>query len=314
VRAGNLPSVSFLKAASFEDGHAGYSNPLDEQHFLARTLDELEKSPEWGSTAVVITYDDSDGWYDHKAAGILQHSDVVGSDAAPMCNNGPLAAGVFKDRCGPGPRLPLLVVSPYTDPNTVVNNTQLEQASIIQFIEHNWLGDARLGNQSFDARAGDLRSMFDFNANAPKLYLDPSTGEPVDTPPDVVSSPNGPDPIATPTPVPTVSPTPTPTPTVTPPFRIKPKLSVTAKRSGRKLTLKLKVTNLKAANGRITLTVKLRRKGKTLASSARHTVRSGRVTLVLKAKQPLKKGRYTLGVRIVQGRATGNLTRTVTLR
>jgi phospholipase C len=200
------------------------------------------------------------------------------------------------------------------DPNTI-NHTPLEQASIIKFIEHNWLGDARLGDHSFDERAGDLQALFDFNpvVPAPKLYLDPATGESVGSPPaDVGSSPgiNAPaTPTATPTAVPTITPTPTPTP-----VKIKPKVSISAKRSGHKLTLKLKVTNLKASNGRITLTVKLRRNGKTLATSPKHTVRSGRVTLVLKAKKPLKKGRYTLALRIVQGKATANLTKTVKLR
>ena len=71
VRAGNLPQVSFLKAAQFEDGHPGSSDPLDEQRFIARTLDELQQSPDWDTTAVVIAYDDSDGWYDHVGAAHL---------------------------------------------------------------------------------------------------------------------------------------------------------------------------------------------------------------------------------------------------
>jgi len=56
--------VSFLKAAAYQDGHAGYSDPLDEQHFLVDTINHLERLPSWKSTAVVIAYDDSDGWYD----------------------------------------------------------------------------------------------------------------------------------------------------------------------------------------------------------------------------------------------------------
>jgi phospholipase C len=322
IHASNLPAVSFLKAASFEDGHAGYSDPLDEQSFIVRTLDEIELSQYWDSTAVIITYDDSDGWYDHEHAAITQFSDAL-SDPNPgppartgICRTAPPGAGEFLDRCGPGPRLPLLVVSPWVDQGKV-DHTELEQASIIRFIEDNW-GVPRLGNQSFDARAGGLQALFNFNLaapRAPKLFLDPVSGAPLPglPPSDIAASPGiNPPPAPAPTAVPTVSPT--PGPSVTPPFKIKPKLSVTAKRSGRRLTLKLKVTNLKASNGRITLTVKLRRKGKTLASSLKHTVRSGRVTLVLKAKKPLRKGRYTLAVRVVQGKATVNLTRTLTLR
>jgi phospholipase C len=69
-----LPAVTFLKAAKFEDAHPSNSDPLDEQHFVARTLDALEASPEWSSTAVIIAYDDSDGWYDHQMTPIVSPS------------------------------------------------------------------------------------------------------------------------------------------------------------------------------------------------------------------------------------------------
>ena len=46
-RPSNLPAVSFLKAAAYQDGHAGYSDPLDEQHFLVEQINALQKSPEW---------------------------------------------------------------------------------------------------------------------------------------------------------------------------------------------------------------------------------------------------------------------------
>jgi len=59
--SGNLPAVSFIKAPAYQDGHAGYSDPLDEQTFLANTINFLETLPTWSSTAVVIMYDDSDG-------------------------------------------------------------------------------------------------------------------------------------------------------------------------------------------------------------------------------------------------------------
>jgi phospholipase C len=49
-----------------QDGHAGYSNPLDKQAFIVKTIYFLEHRIEWPSTAVLIAYDDSDGWYDHQ--------------------------------------------------------------------------------------------------------------------------------------------------------------------------------------------------------------------------------------------------------
>ena len=73
VNAGNFPAVVFLKAPGFQDGHAGYSDPLDEQTFIVNTINFLQKQRDWESTAVVIAYDDSDGWYDH-AAGTNRQS------------------------------------------------------------------------------------------------------------------------------------------------------------------------------------------------------------------------------------------------
>src|SRR5450759_5774320 len=57
VDAKSMPAVSFLKAPANQDGHAGYSSPLDEQRFLVETINRLQKSPDWGNTAVVISYD-----------------------------------------------------------------------------------------------------------------------------------------------------------------------------------------------------------------------------------------------------------------
>ena len=69
---GDLPAVSYLKAAEYQDGHAGYSDPLDEQRWLTSTINRLERLPSWKSTAVVIAYDDSDGWYDHQIGPIIR--------------------------------------------------------------------------------------------------------------------------------------------------------------------------------------------------------------------------------------------------
>jgi phospholipase C len=159
LAAGNLPAVSYLKAASYQDGHAGYSDPLDEQAFLVGHINAIEKSPQWRSTAIVVAYDDSDGWYDQVMAPIANGSTDAGADTA-MCVNGPPAAGGHPDRCGPGPRLPLLVISPYARAGHV-DHTLTTQSSVLRFIEDNW-GTGRIGGASFDADAGSLAGMFDF--------------------------------------------------------------------------------------------------------------------------------------------------------
>ncbi len=72
LQQGDLPQVSYLKPPAYENGHAGNSDPLDEQRFLVDTIDEIEQSSYWPNTAIVIAYDDSDGWYDHQIGPIVR--------------------------------------------------------------------------------------------------------------------------------------------------------------------------------------------------------------------------------------------------
>ena len=74
VNAGNFPAVSFLKAPGYQDGHAGYSDPLDEQTFVVKVINFLQQQRDWKVTAVIIAYDDSDGWYDHQLGQIVNQS------------------------------------------------------------------------------------------------------------------------------------------------------------------------------------------------------------------------------------------------
>ena len=198
LQAGNLPAVSFLKAAAFEDGHAGYSDPIDEQHFLIRVINALQKSREWPETAVIILYDDSDGWYDHQMPPIVNLSFNPAGDAlngpgvcdtsngfqqgrvvpaAPLSGNfGQPAWG----RCGYGTRMPLLVVSPFARRN-YVDHTLTDQTSVLRFIEDNWLSSERIQpGGSFDTIAGPLDNMLNFNDRDDdgqrKLILDEATG------------------------------------------------------------------------------------------------------------------------------------------
>ncbi len=179
--SGNLPAVSFLKAAAYQDGHAGYSDPLDEQTFLTGTINQIQESRYWHDTAIVIAYDDSDGWYDHAMSPILNSSADPAHDAlngTGVCGHGTPLAGI-QDRCGYGPRLPLLVISPYAKKN-FVDNTITDQSSVLRFIEDNWLGAQRIGDGSFDALAGSLGGMLNFrHPDFSPLILDTATGEPV---------------------------------------------------------------------------------------------------------------------------------------
>jgi phospholipase C len=177
LRAGNLPAVSYLKAPAFQDGHASYSNPLDEQDFVGAVVAAVQTSREWPSTAIILAYDDSDGWYDHQAPPIVNPSTGTADalNGAGFCNHGapqgaatpatPLNGADGKPalgRCGYGTRLPLLVLSPFARKN-YIDHTLTDQTSVLRFIEDNWLGGERIQpGGSFDTIAGPIDNMFQF--------------------------------------------------------------------------------------------------------------------------------------------------------
>lgn len=178
----NLPAVSYLKAPAFQDGHAGYSDPADEQTWLVDTINHLQSLPTWKSTAVVIAWDDSDGWYDHVLAPVLTGSQTLldmltgpgqcGSSSIVPVNT---ANQPEQGRCGLGRRLPFLVISPFAKAN-YVSNSLLDQSSVVKFIEFNWHLPA-MGNGATDTAAGSINLMFDFDhPHGGRLILDPASG------------------------------------------------------------------------------------------------------------------------------------------
>jgi phospholipase C len=173
-----LPSVSYLKAPEAEDAHPGYSDPIDEQKFIVNEVNAIEESKYWASTAIVITYDDSDGWYDHQSPKIISGSDDATQDAA-ICTSVAVTVGTSNDRCGYSQRLPMVVISPYTRTNYVSSNTT-DTASVVKFVEDNWLGGERIKG-SFDKSSGSLdakNGLLDFNTKPHfgKVILNPTTG------------------------------------------------------------------------------------------------------------------------------------------
>jgi phospholipase C len=191
LAAGNLPAVSFLKAPRYQDAHAANSDPLDEQTFVVNTVNAIEKSTFWSSTAIIIAYDDSDGWYDHvfnPVNGSATTADFV--NGTGVCISATAAAAALpgvnattlhaQGRCGYGPRQPFLVISPWAKKN-VVDTTVTDQASVTRFIEDVFLSSQRLGGGSADSIAGPLTNMFDFSngavmPNPNVVQLNPATG------------------------------------------------------------------------------------------------------------------------------------------
>lgn len=214
LAAGNLPAVTFLKAPAYQDGHGGYSNPIDEQTFIAGAVNALQASKFWATTAVIIAYDDSDGWYDHQAPPILNPSSLAAignpadaTDTQDVLNGAgdcssttaqqghtpatmamPGAGGMpVLGRCGYGTRMPLLVLSPFAKKN-FIDHTLTDQASVLRFIEDNWLSGQRIQpGGSFDQIAGKIDGMFNFAQSpqelaARRLVLDPPTGRVIGAP------------------------------------------------------------------------------------------------------------------------------------
>jgi phospholipase C len=191
LAAGNMPAVSFLKAPGYQDGHAGYSDPIDEQAFVVSMVNAIESSQFWPSTAIILAYDDSDGWYDHlnniingsttsadafTSPGVCSTATANGANALP----GVASTSPVQGRCGYGPRLPLMVISPWANKNQI-DSTVTDQSSITRFIEDTFLSSARIGQGSFDSVAGPLTNMFNFTngavvPNPNVVLLNPSTG------------------------------------------------------------------------------------------------------------------------------------------
>ena len=210
----NLPAVSFLKAPSYQDAHPGNSDPLSEQTFVVDVINALQRSSEWAETAVIVNYDDTDGWYDHVASPIInQTAFAAGTDNAstnandsfipklPLSTSSapatpgniptsgvcgiPAGGSATPPRCGYGPRMPYMVISPWSKVN-FVDHRITDQTSSIAFIEYNWnLGfidgpsAPPAGTGSYDRIAGSILNMFDFDdrPNVAPLILDDMTGE-----------------------------------------------------------------------------------------------------------------------------------------
>jgi phospholipase C len=139
-----LPAVSFIKPLGADNEHPGYASLLAGQKHVAELVDAIAASPYWRDSAIVITYDENGGRWDHVAP-----------------------PGPF-DRWGPGMRVPTIVISPWAKRH-FVDHTQYETVSILTFIEKRW-NLKPLGTR--DAAANPLDNAFDFS-KPPDLAFDP---------------------------------------------------------------------------------------------------------------------------------------------
>jgi phospholipase C len=113
LNQGHLLAVSYIKPDSFDDGHPASSKLDLLEALIERVVDGLKQHPQlFHETAFIVTFDEGGGYYD---SGFMQPIDFFGD----------------------GPRIPLLIVSPYTRGGHV-NHTYSDHASIVKFIERNW--------------------------------------------------------------------------------------------------------------------------------------------------------------------------------
>jgi phospholipase C len=140
VKEGNLPAVSFVKPIGPLNEHPGYADLMSGQEHIAKMIEALMASPQWKSTAIIVTYDENGGRWDHVAPPVV-------------------------DRWGPGSRVPAVIVSPYAR-RGFVDHTPYDTTSILRFIEKRW-GLAPLGSR--DAAVNDLTNAFDFNTDPDRM-------------------------------------------------------------------------------------------------------------------------------------------------
>lgn len=135
MAGGNLPAVSFVQTFCFSE-HAGfgdcYEDVFDSQEFVGNLVQSLQASSAWPTAAILVTYDECGGFWDHVSPP--QHVDVVDGNAYDGTTH---LDGRFYPVLGDGPRVPLLVVSPFARRHHVASGPY-DSCSITRFIEDNW--------------------------------------------------------------------------------------------------------------------------------------------------------------------------------
>ena len=136
ARNGTLPAVSFIKPLGPDNEHPGYADMVTGEQHVLDLINAVRNGPDWKKTAIIITYDEHGGFWDHIAPPIV-------------------------DRWGPGSRVPAIIISPFAKRHHV-DHHRYDTTSILAFIEHRW-GLAPLTDR--DAHANDLTAAFDFSGS-----------------------------------------------------------------------------------------------------------------------------------------------------
>ncbi len=137
IDQGSLPQVAFYKPAGRLTQHPSYTDLMSGDQHIDEVLQRLRGSPQWQRMAVIVTYDENGGYWDH---------------VAPPSGPG------RSDRWGPGTRIPAIVISPYARRGHV-DSTPYDTTSILKFITRRFNLEPLPGVR---AKAGDLSNAFAF--------------------------------------------------------------------------------------------------------------------------------------------------------
>ncbi|MER7957881.1 phospholipase C, phosphocholine-specific [Streptomyces sp. NPDC096030] len=182
VAAGRLPQISWIAAPEAFTEHPNFPSNYG-AWYISQVLDALTSNPEvWSRTALFITYDENDGYFDHVVppyppASASQGLSTVDTSLDHFSGNASYAAGVY----GLGQRVPMLVVSPWSTGGYVCSET-FDHTSIIRFMERRFgVAEPQISPWR-RAVCGDLTSAFDFGLEdtAPAALPDTSAYKPLD--------------------------------------------------------------------------------------------------------------------------------------
>ncbi len=173
VLANRLPQVSYIVGPAAYSEHTGPSSPVQGGWYLQETIKTLIANPEvWSKTALLVMYDENDGFFDHlpPPAAPSRRLDGTLAGASTADDAGERYSGLepltrdptFYGSCyGPGPRVPMLVISPWSRGGWV-NSQSFDHTSIIRFLEMRF-GVAEPNITPYRrAMLGDLTSCFNF--------------------------------------------------------------------------------------------------------------------------------------------------------
>ena len=134
IRRGSLPQVTFYKPPGTLNEHPGYSNVMQGDIHLAALIAKLQASPQWKQMAIIVTYDENGGFWDH---------------VAPPKG----------DRWGPGTRIPAIIISPFAK-RGFIDHTVYDTTSILQFLTRRFNLEPLPGVRT---QMGDLSNAFEFS-------------------------------------------------------------------------------------------------------------------------------------------------------